>query len=68
MYEDKNYKKALKKLDEVLGVHADHGESMAVKALIKNQMGDTVEAMALVNQALMFDLKSPMSWHLYGSI
>jgi tetratricopeptide (TPR) repeat protein len=58
----------MKKLEEILQLHDKHSETHALKALILNQTGKKEEAKALIMTALMFNLKSPTSWYINGSI
>ena len=65
-YEDKQYKRGLKAAEQILKKNPKHGDTMAMKALIINQQGNTDEAFALGKQALMADMKSHICWHVYG--
>jgi tetratricopeptide (TPR) repeat protein len=65
-YEDKQYKRGLKAAEQILKKNPDHGDTMAMKALIINQQGKTDEAFALGKKALMADMKSHICWHVYG--
>lgn len=64
-YELKQYKKGMKAAEAVLKKFPDHGETLAMKALIISQMpgyntepGKKEEAMELVKRGLKNDLKS----------
>ncbi|POR39012.1 N-alpha-acetyltransferase 16, NatA auxiliary subunit [Tolypocladium paradoxum] len=65
-YEDKQYKRGLKTADLILKKNPKHGDTMAMKALILNSQGKTVEAFALAKEALTVDMKSHICWHVYG--
>lgn len=66
MYEDKQYKKGLKAAEQILKKNPKHGDTMAMKALILNSMGDTTEAFELGKEAIKADMKSHVCWHVYG--
>jgi tetratricopeptide (TPR) repeat protein len=65
-YEDKHYKKGLKAAEQILKKNPKHGDTMAMKGLIINAMGQPEEAFALAKQALALDMKSHICWHVYG--
>ena len=67
-YESKQMKKALKTVNQVLKNNPDHGESMAMKALILSVNGNNnkEEAYDLVKKGLFKNLKSLVCWHVYG--
>mmetsp|Transcript_115959 Transcript_115959/g.334857 ORF Transcript_115959/g.334857 Transcript_115959/m.334857 type:complete len:889 (+) Transcript_115959:108-2774(+) len=65
-YEMKQYKKALKQADSILKKFPNHGETLAMKGLVLNNMGKKEDAHALVKQGLMNDMRSHVCWHVYG--
>lgn len=65
-YETKQYKKGLKAADQILKRLPDHGETLSMKGLILNCVERKQEAYDLVRKGLKFDLKSHVSWHVYG--
>lgn len=52
--------------DQLLRKVPDHGNTMAMKALLMNSMGQKEEAFALGKTALTKDMKSHICWHVYG--
>ncbi|TKX23977.1 N-terminal acetyltransferase A complex subunit nat1 [Elsinoe australis] len=66
LYENKQYKKGLKTADQILKKHPDHGDTIAMKALIINTQGKTDEAFELAKLALKYAMKSHVCWHVYG--
>lgn len=66
MYEDKQYKRGIKMADTILKKNPKHGDTMAMKALILNAQLKTDEAFALGKEALTADMKSHITWHVYG--
>lgn len=65
-YETKQLKKALKTAEQVLKKFPEHGETLAMKGLIVNQLDRKAEAHELVRRGLMKDMKSHICWHVYG--
>ncbi|KAI9878769.1 MAG: hypothetical protein M1830_010571 [Pleopsidium flavum] len=65
-YESKQHKKGLKAADQILRKNPNHGDTLAMKALIINSQGHTEEAFALAKVALKNDMKSHVCWHVYG--
>jgi peptide alpha-N-acetyltransferase len=65
-YEDKQYKRGLKAAEQILKKNPKHGDTTAMKALILNAQGHTDEAFALAKEALTYDMKSHICWHVYG--
>ncbi|KAL6717913.1 hypothetical protein ACLMJK_003998 [Lecanora helva] len=65
-YEMKQYKKGLKAADQILRKSPDHGDTMAMKALIINSQGNSEEAFALAKVALQKSMRSHVCWHVYG--
>lgn len=68
LFDQKMYKKSLKKCESVLETQPTHGETIAMKALIYNTIGRKKEAKELINKALMCNLQSFTSWHIKGMI
>lgn len=66
LYEDKQYKRGIKMADVILKKNPKHGDTMAMKALILNAQFKTEEAFALGKEALTADMKSHITWHVYG--
>ncbi|GAU98430.1 hypothetical protein RvY_09579 [Ramazzottius varieornatus] len=68
MYEQKQYKTALKIAKQILSnpKAADHGETLAMKGLTLSYMGRKEEAYEDVRRGLKHDLKSYVCWHIYG--
>lgn len=56
----------LKAADQILRKTPDHGDTIAMKALIINSQGNTEEAFALAKVALQKCMKSHVCWHVYG--
>ncbi|KAI9015949.1 NMDA receptor-regulated protein 1-domain-containing protein [Hyaloraphidium curvatum] len=74
-YELKQYKKGMKAAEAVLKKVPEHGETLAMKALLISQMpgyntdrARKDEAMDLVKRGLKNDLKSTVCWHVLGLI
>ncbi|KAL4747383.1 hypothetical protein BDW72DRAFT_16501 [Aspergillus terricola var. indicus] len=65
-YENKQYKKGIKTADQVLRKNPNHGDTLAMKALIMSNQGEQQEAFALAKEALKNDMKSHICWHVYG--
>ncbi|KAI9756716.1 MAG: hypothetical protein M4579_003717 [Chaenotheca gracillima] len=65
-YESKQYKKGLKAADQILRKNPNHGDTLAMKALIINAQGTPEEAFKLAKIALQNDMKSHVCWHVYG--
>ncbi|CAJ1952474.1 unnamed protein product [Cylindrotheca closterium] len=65
-YETKQYKKAIKQADTILKKFPNHGETLAMKGLVLNNMAKRDEAHALVKLGLMHDMRSHVCWHVYG--
>ncbi|XP_055333659.1 N-alpha-acetyltransferase 16, NatA auxiliary subunit-like [Paramacrobiotus metropolitanus] len=68
MYEQKQYKSALKIAKQILSNPkcADHGETLAMKGLTLSYLGRKEEAYEDVKRGLKCDLKSYVCWHVYG--
>ena len=56
-YEMKQYKKAIKSADTVLKRFPQHGETLAMKGLVLQNLGKNEEAHVLVKQGLMNDMR-----------
>ena len=56
----------LKAADQILRKHPNHGDTQAMKALILNSQGQGEEAFNLCKLALKNDMKSHITWHVYG--
>jgi N-alpha-acetyltransferase 15/16, NatA auxiliary subunit len=56
-YEQKQYKKAVKQADLILKKYPNHGETLAMKGLVLNNMNKKEEAHSLVKQGLMNDMR-----------
>ena len=81
-YENKQYKKGeskkrsehgesnrlvgLKSAEQILRKVPDHGDTIAMKALIINSQGNSDEAFALAKLAIKNSMKSHVCWHVYG--
>lgn len=65
-YEDKQFKRGVKQADSILKRNPKHGDTMAMKALILNAQLKTEEAFVLGKEALHADMKSHITWHVYG--
>ncbi|CAG7920613.1 unnamed protein product [Penicillium olsonii] len=65
-FEMKQYKKGIKTADQVLRKNPTHGDTQAMKALNMSQIGQSEEAFALAKEALRNDMKSHITWHVYG--
>lgn len=68
LYDKKMYKKSLKKCESILETQPNHGETLAMKALIYNTVGRKTEARDTINKAIMCNFKSFTSWHIKGMI
>jgi tetratricopeptide (TPR) repeat protein len=56
----------LKAAEQIFKKVPNHGDTEAMKALILNSQGHTDEAFALAKEALRHDMKSHVTWHVYG--
>ena len=65
-YETKQYKKGVKSADAILKKFPEHGETISMKGLILNCMDKKEEAYELVRKGLKHNLRSHVSWHVYG--
>jgi peptide alpha-N-acetyltransferase len=53
----KQYKKAIKQADTILKKFPNHGETLAMRGLVLNNLDKRDEAHALVKQGLMNDMR-----------
>jgi N-alpha-acetyltransferase 15/16, NatA auxiliary subunit len=65
-YEEKQYKKGIKNADSILKKYPNHGETLAMKGLILNNMGKKDESYELVKLGLKNDVRSHVCWHVFG--
>ena len=65
-YETKKYKKGMKNADMILKKYPNHGETMAMKGLITNCLGQKAEAYELVKLGVRNGVKSHICWHVFG--
>ena len=65
-YDNKLYKQGLKNCELILQKHPDHPESLAMKALLLNQMKKKTEAFEWIKKALFKNLTNFTCWHVYG--
>eukprot|EP01104_Vermistella_antarctica_P016821 TRINITY_DN5822_c0_g1_i1.p1 TRINITY_DN5822_c0_g1~~TRINITY_DN5822_c0_g1_i1.p1 ORF type:complete len:958 (-),score=309.01 TRINITY_DN5822_c0_g1_i1:36-2831(-) len=66
LFEQKKYKKALKNADQILKKYPTHGETLAMKGLVFNNLDKKEEAYDLVRRGLRHGLTSHVCWHVYG--
>jgi peptide alpha-N-acetyltransferase len=67
-YEQKQYKKAIKQADLILKKYPNHGETLAMKGLVLNNMSRKDEAHALVKQGLMNDMRYVLGQQLSDTV
>ena len=60
------YLTGLKTADQVLKKNPNHADTQAMKALILHSQGHTQEAFDLAKLALKNNMKSHVTWHVYG--
>lgn len=65
-YEQKQYKKSLQYVKEILKKFPDHGETLSMKGLILNYCNKKTEAYESAQKGLRNDMKSHVCWHVYG--
>ncbi|RNA23874.1 N-alpha-acetyltransferase auxiliary subunit [Brachionus plicatilis] len=65
-YEQKQYRKALQHVKEILKKFPDHGETLSMKGLILNYTNKKSEAFECAQRGLKNDVKSHVCWHVYG--
>lgn len=68
LIDSKKFAKALKKVEKVLLVSPDDGETLALKASILNSLGKKDESLVIAKQGVMKALKSPLCWHTLSQI
>ncbi|OMJ78993.1 hypothetical protein SteCoe_21075 [Stentor coeruleus] len=68
LIDGKKFAKALKKIEKVLLVCPDDGETLALKASILNSLGKKDESLVIAKQGIMKALKSPLCWHTLSQI
>ena len=68
LYECRDFKKALRLCDDILKKVADHGETMALKAMCLHGSGKKEEALELSRRALKANMKSQVTWHVLGTM
>jgi N-alpha-acetyltransferase 15/16, NatA auxiliary subunit len=61
-----NNHEGLKAAEQILRKNPNHGNTLAMKALIISNQGQTEEAFSLAKVALKHDMKSHVCWHVYG--
>ncbi|KAK9476379.1 NMDA receptor-regulated protein 1-domain-containing protein [Lipomyces japonicus] len=66
LYEQRQYKKALKTTDLILKRFPEHGETLAMKGLILTFLDNKAEGHELIKLGLRNDLSSFICWHVYG--
>ncbi|KAK4538091.1 hypothetical protein CDCA_CDCA16G4116 [Cyanidium caldarium] len=64
LHDTRQLKKALKISDQILRRVPDHGETLALRALVLAGMGQREEAHALVHRALRQDVRSSYAWRM----
>lgn len=67
-YETKQFKKGIKSAETILKKYPNHGETLAMKGLICNCLGQKVEAYELVKLGLRNGVRSHICWHVFGLI
>ena len=67
-YETKQYKKGVKTADGILKKFPEHGETLSMKGLVLNCMGEErkPEAYELVKLGLRHNMRSHVCWHVFG--
>ena len=65
-YETKKYKKGMKNAETILKKYPNHGETLAMKGLITNCLGQKAEAYELVKLGVRNGVKSHICWHVFG--
>ncbi len=66
LYETKQWKKAMKVVDQILQKFPSNGETIAMKGLINHSLKKKDEAIALIKKGVAFNMKSHVCWHVYG--
>uniref|UniRef100_A0AC35TLS8 TPR_REGION domain-containing protein n=1 Tax=Rhabditophanes sp. KR3021 TaxID=114890 RepID=A0AC35TLS8_9BILA len=69
-YESRQYKNALRCAKQILSQpqFSNHGETLAMKALILDSMGKYEESLDLAKKGVDNDMKSYLCWHVYGLV
>ncbi|CEF66695.1 N-alpha-acetyltransferase 16, NatA auxiliary subunit [Strongyloides ratti] len=69
-FELRQYKNALRCAKQILEKqqYANHGETIAMKALILDNMGRYSESLDLAKKGVSSDIKSYLCWHVYGLV
>ena len=67
-HENREFSKAIKKADDILGNYPDHSETMSIKALCLNSLKKKDEAYALIKLAISKNITNFSVWHSYGLI
>jgi peptide alpha-N-acetyltransferase len=65
-YETKKYAKGIQTADQILKKYPNSGETLAMKGLISNCMGQKEEAYKLVKMGISFEVRSHTCWHVFG--
>ena len=68
LYDNKEYKKALEKIEIIMETHPDHPESGAFKALVLNGLNKGAEAFDLIKKVLFKNFGNFTCWHVYGML
>ena len=68
LYDQKNFKRALKGADGILAKYPEHGETLSMKGLLLNQLNRKEEAHEFCKSGLKHNLRSPTCWHVYGLV
>ncbi|MES1920271.1 hypothetical protein MHBO_001958, partial [Bonamia ostreae] len=65
-YEHKLYKKGIKECNNVLKVYPFNSEATCIKGLLLFSIGKKEEGSNLTKKGIGFNVKSSVSWHVYG--
>merc|ERR1719201_170243 len=65
-YENKSHKKCVKSCDAILKKHPNHGETLSMKGLALNALGESEKAHEFCKKGLMANMKTHVTWHVYG--
>lgn len=65
-YDQKQFRLGIGCSKRILSKCPNHGETLSMKALIVNAMGDPDEAMTLARQGLRCNFQSATCWHVIG--
>lgn len=66
LYESSQYRKALKLAEQILKKHPGHGETTAVRGLVRYHLNMKDEARQDMSKCIASDPESGICWHLYG--